>query len=79
MEEPGGVPVNKTESAELEDPVWVAEGESEGEFIAWVSPFNGQSRLEDFTLAYGNEPSVGYIYRSPALSSASLLLAIACS
>ena len=67
VEELGGVPVNKTESAELEDSIWVAEGESEGEFITWVSPFNRQSRLEDITLAFGNEPSVGYIYCSPCL------------
>jgi len=67
VEELGGVRVNKTESAKLEDSIWIAEGLSDGEFITWISPFNEQNRLEDTTLAYGNEPSVGYIYCSPCI------------
>jgi len=63
----GGVPVNKTESATLERSTWVAQWESEGEFITWVSPFNGQNRSEDTTVAYGNEPSMGYIYCRPCI------------
>ena len=64
----GGVPVNKTEVSRLDDSFWVYDGESEGEFITWVSPFNGQNRLQDISKVYGNESfSAGYIYCGPCI------------
>jgi len=69
VRELGGVPVNKVEGAELNRSYWVSEdgGEETGEFISWVSPFNERNRLQDVTLAYGNDFSVGYIYCSPCM------------
>jgi len=65
----GGVPVNKIESVALNRCFWVvdSEGETEGEFITWISPFNRQNQLENLTVVCGDEPSAGYIYCSPCL------------
>ena len=65
----GGVPVNKTDRVPLDSSFWAvdSEGETEGEFITWISPFNGRSRLQDITVSCGSEPSGGYIYSSPCL------------
>ena len=64
----GGVPVNKTDVATLGRSSWVANGDSEGEMITWISPFNGQNRLEDITsVSYGNEPCASCIYSSPCI------------
>jgi len=64
----GGVPVNKTEDVRPEeDSHWVTRKGKEGEFITWISPFNGQNQLKDTTVAYGNDVSTGYIYCSPCI------------
>ena len=78
-EELGGVPVNKTERAALEESIWVAQGESEGEFITWISPFNGQIGWRTSPWRMGTNPRRGIFTVAPALSFASLLLAIACN
>lgn len=62
-----GAPVNKVEGAPPSGSHWVSEGEAEGEFITWVTPFNGQNRLSDTTVTYGNEAYAGFIYCSPCL------------
>ena len=61
-----GISVNKTEDAVLDDSRWVSEGRS-GEFITWVSPFNGRNQLHDISMAYGNEFMADYIYCSPCI------------
>jgi len=65
----GGIPVNKTDTVLLDRSFWIvdSEGETEGEFITWISPFNGRNRLQDITLSCGWEPSTEYIYCSPCL------------
>jgi len=82
----GGMPVNKAEDVRLEeDSDWVARKGKEGEFITWISPFNGQNQLKDTTVTYGNDVCTGYIYyiycspnlwtrkaRSPSIPSDSL-------
>ncbi|KAF9648980.1 hypothetical protein BDM02DRAFT_3269016 [Thelephora ganbajun] len=63
----GGVSVNKIQDAAIERSPWVSNGEDEGAFITWISPFNGKNQLQDVSMAYGNEVSVGYIYCSPCI------------
>jgi len=65
----GGVPVNITERAVLALSSWVmdSEGETEGEFITWISPFNGRSWLQELFILCGSEISAGYIHCSPCL------------
>lgn len=66
VDELGGIPVNKVNSDSARVARWFEEGDGEGR-ITWISPFNGRNQLRDFTMAYGNEVSVGYIYCSPCL------------
>ena len=64
----GGVPVNKVEGAVIDHSPWVEEEGVRGEFITWISPFNGLNRLEDDkTEYYGNEPAAECIYCSPCI------------
>jgi len=63
----GGVVVNKTEDLNFDHSRYRAYEEGEGEFITWISPFNGRNRLQDINVAYGNEISADYIYCSPCL------------
>jgi len=63
----GGVPVNKTEDARLEDSDWVAREGEEGEFITWISPFNEQNRLQDIAVSCGKYVSTRYIECSPCI------------
>jgi hypothetical protein len=67
MMEMGGVSVNKTEDAVPDGSRWVSQEGYKGEFITWISPFNGRNRLHDISIAYGNEFSADYIYCSPCL------------
>ena len=62
LTELGGIPVNKTQDAVPYD-----RGDSEGELITWVSPFNGRNKLEDTRIAYGNEFTTDFIYCSPCI------------
>jgi len=70
-EELGGISVNKVNSDSTRMG-WrnglggAGEGGREGR-ITWISPFNGRNQLRDFTMAYWNDVSVGYIYCSPCL------------
>ena len=66
VDELGGIPVNKVNSDSTQMRRWFGEGDGEGR-ITWISPFNGRNQLRDFTMAYGNGVSVGYIYCSPCL------------
>jgi len=66
VDELGGIPVNKVSSDSPGMVKWFGEDDGEGR-ITWISPFNGRNQLKDFTMAYGNEVSVGYIYCSPCL------------
>ena len=64
----GGVPVNLTEDANFDNSRWVEEG-AEPEFITWIiPPDSGRNRLQDVTVAMGNEVSTGFIYCSPYLT-----------
>ena len=64
----GGVGVNKTEDLDFNrDRYLEEEEEGEGEFITWISPFNGRNRSQDIKLAYGNEFSADFIYCSPCI------------
>ena len=65
----GGVAVNKIEDLNFDPSRYLedGEGEGEGEFITWISPFNERNRLHDINMAYGNEFSAEYIYCSPCL------------
>jgi hypothetical protein len=65
--EKGGVSVNKTQGAAPDHSPWVTDGDCEGEFITWISPFNGRNQLKDVSLAYGNEVVANYAYCSPCL------------
>ena len=67
VEDFDGIAVNKTEDADLDSSRWVEEERSSGEFITWVSPFNGRNQLHDVSTAYGNEVTVDYIYCSPCI------------
>ena len=67
VENLGGMSVNKAESAGIEGSTWVYNRNTDGEFITWVSPFNGRNQLQDINMAYGNEYTAGYIYCSPCL------------
>ena len=66
----GGVSVNKTESTGLRltrSSTWIHDRDMDGEVITWVSPFNDRNQLQDTSMAYGNEDTVGYLYCSPCL------------
>ena len=64
----GGASVKKTEYVDPNSSRWVSEGVDEAEFTTCcVSPFNGRNQLQDTTVAYWNEPSVGLIYCSPCI------------
>ena len=65
MRDEGGVAVNKTEDLDFDCSRYLENGEGEGEWITWISPFNGRNRLQDINMAYGNEFSAHYIYCSP--------------
>ena len=67
VEDLGGVPVNRTEGADLDKSYWVSKMEIEGEFITWISPFNGRNQLQDISVGCGNEIEVWYIYCSPCI------------
>lgn len=67
VKELGGVSVNKIEGINFNPSLFAPYGESEGEFITWISPFNGRNQLQDINMAYGNEVSAEYIYCSPCL------------
>jgi hypothetical protein len=67
MMDMGGVSVNKTQGAVPDDAPWVADYDTEGEFITWISPFNERNRLKDICMAYGNEVTADYIYCSLCL------------
>ena len=66
IDELGGISVNKVNPDSARMAEWFGEGDEEGR-ITWISQFNGRNQLRDFTMAYGNEISVGYIYCSPCL------------
>jgi len=63
----GGVLVNKTEDLDFDPSRNLEYGEGRGEFITWISPFNGRNRSQGIRMAYGNEFSTNYIYCSPCL------------
>ena len=67
VKELGGVSVNKIEGINFNPSLFAPYGEPEGEFITWISPFNGRNQLQDINMAYGNEVSAEYIYCSPCL------------
>ena len=68
VKELGGVPVNQTDDAKVNDSRWVQEGEAEGEFITWISPPNERNRLQDINVALGNDVSKEFIYCSPCIT-----------
>ena len=68
VNERGGVPVNLTDDADVENSRWVKEEAAEGEFITWISPPNKRNRVQDITVALGNDVSTGFIYCSPCLT-----------
>ena len=63
----GGVSVNKTEDATPDRSHWVSREDEKGELITWISLFNGQNKLQDISVTYGNEVYAGHIYCSPCL------------
>ena len=66
----GGVPVNLSEDVNLDDSRWIEEG-AEPEFITWISPPDCErNKLQDVTVAMGNDVSTGFIYSSPCLTVA---------
>jgi len=67
IRELGGVAVNKTEDPDFDCYRYLDDGKGEGEFITWISPFNGRNRSRDINLTYGNEFSADYIYCSPCI------------
>ena len=67
IRELGGVGVNKTEDLDFVRDRYLEDDEGEGEFITWISPFNGRNRSQDIRMAYGNEFSADYIYCSPCI------------
>jgi hypothetical protein len=69
LNELGGVVVNKTEDLDFDCSRYLedGEGDGEGEFITWVSPFNERNQSQDIKMTYGNEFSADYIYCSPCL------------
>ena len=67
VKELGGVAVNKTEDLDFHCGRYREDGEDDGEFITWLSPFSGQNRLQDIQMTYGNEVSADYTYCSPCL------------
>ena len=67
VEREGGVAVNKTDCAALENCCRVSEEACASEFITWISPFNERNRLRDTALVYGNEVTAGCIYCSPCI------------
>jgi len=66
--EMGGMTVNTTEiePAELDDSDWVKEG-NEAEFITWISPPSERNRLQDVSVALGNDVAKEFIYCCPCL------------
>jgi len=46
MRDLGGVPVNRTEGGDPSQSYWVYETGIQGEFITWISPFNGRNQLQ---------------------------------
>jgi len=64
----GGVPVNLTEDVNLDDSPWIDEGATP-KFITWISPPDCErNKLQDVTVALGNELNTGFIYSSPCLT-----------
>ena len=65
----GGVPVNSTEDANLDElPEWARKG-AEPEFITWITPPDSErNQVRDITVALGNHISTGFIYCSPYLT-----------
>jgi hypothetical protein len=63
----GGVVINKTEDAEVDDSEWISEDDHQGETITWISPFNERNKLEDVRTMYGNQVEMGYTYCSPCI------------
>jgi hypothetical protein len=63
----GGVSVDKTQGAAPDHSRWVVDGDNKGEFIDWISLFNGRNQSNDINLMYGNEATAQYIYCSPCL------------
>ena len=68
-----GVAVNVAEGAALDDYYRVSEGEGEGEFIEWVSPFSTLNKMRDIAIRstetgfYGGEQYRENIYFSPCI------------
>ena len=63
----GGVGVNKTEDLDFDRNHYLEDDGCEGEFITWISPFNGRNRSQDIKLAYANDVYADYIYCSPCI------------
>ena len=68
VKQAGGVPVNLADDVNLDDSRWIKEG-AEPEFITWISPPDCErNKLQDVTVAMGNDVSTGFIYSSPCLT-----------
>ena len=61
-----GVAVN-TREADIDDYYRVSKGETMGEFINWVSPFNTRNRLRDVGINFGNDVCTSFFYSSPCI------------
>ena len=64
----GGIPVNRTEGAPIDQSFWVSEEEFEGEFIHWVSPLNTRNQLRDISIDYTDDDTpANVIYCNPCI------------
>ena len=64
----GGVPVNLDDDVNLDDSRWIEEG-YDPEYITWISPPDSErNKLQDITVAMGNEVSTEFVYSNPCLT-----------
>ena len=64
----GGVPVNLADDPNIDDPCQM-DARAEPQFITWISPPDTErNKLQDITVAMGNDVSTGFIYCSPYLT-----------